>query len=79
MFRSYSPQGKKLAFRSSLFENSCIVWRSISKKSLSKSLPATSYTLSKGICRSHTDSITGGECNLMWIFFTSQSTLILAP
>jgi hypothetical protein len=27
----------------------------------------------------HVDCFMGGECNLMWIFFTSQSTLIIDP
>jgi hypothetical protein len=32
-----------------------------------------------GICRSHVDSLTRGEYNLVWIFFTSQSRLIIIP
>jgi hypothetical protein len=32
-----------------------------------------------GIWRSHVDFFIESECNLMWIFFTSQSTLILNP
>jgi hypothetical protein len=45
-------------------------------KSVSMYRTVTSYMLSYGICRSHVDSFTRGECNLVWIFFTSQSTLI---
>jgi hypothetical protein len=57
------------------------IWRSLSEKSLFCHVSCSFFVHAffNGICRSHANSFTRGEYNLVWIFFTSQSTLILVP